>query len=221
MIVPVTSSASSRKWVATGYARPGMCKHGAPQKYSANKSAFSVALMSTTLSPGRRPDASSFLSRQSRKSVSSPRSCTSSTNTCDTPRSVGSHCRRRSRTPVVQKSSRVLGLRRLSSRIWYPTMSPRRSPRSAATRSATVTAARRRGCVHTMFTSAPRPARHASCSTRLATCVVLPAPVSADTMLTWPLWMVRSTSSRIWYAGSCSRCASIALYLGDCRRSSA
>ena len=57
-------------------------------KYSEKSAASIVALMSTSLSAGRL--GSSERSTASKKSDSTPRSCTSSTKMCVTPRSVGS-----------------------------------------------------------------------------------------------------------------------------------
>ena len=68
---------------------------------------------------------------------------------------------RRSSTPFVQNSRDVSGPALFSRRIWYPTVPwPMCSPRSVATRSDTVTAEMRLGCVHMM--AAPRPLAHAS-----------------------------------------------------------
>jgi hypothetical protein len=68
---------------------------------------------------------------------------------------------RRSNTPLVQNKSAHSGDARDSRRIWYPTEPlPMSSPRSFATRSETVMAEMRRGCVHMI--AAPRPEDHAS-----------------------------------------------------------
>jgi hypothetical protein len=60
-----------------------------------------------------------------------------------------------SKTPVVQKSSRVCVDRFDSRRIWYPTVSPSSSPLSDPTRAATDMADIRRGWVQIMLQSAP------------------------------------------------------------------
>ena len=114
----------------------------------------------------------------SRKSSFIPRSWISSTTTWLTPSSSGSLTSLRSRTPVVQKSSRVPSLRRFSRRIWYPTESPTLSPRSAATRCETDTAEIRRGCVQMMLHRAPRPASISLSRMNCGSWVVFPHPVS-------------------------------------------
>eukprot|EP00968_Pinguiococcus_pyrenoidosus_P017740 scaffold1790_cov257-Pinguiococcus_pyrenoidosus.AAC.35 len=70
---------------------------------------------------------------------------------------MGSSCSLRRRIPVVQNISRVLLPAALSPRILYPTSESRLGPpplRSSETRCATPVAARRRGCVQTIFTEA-------------------------------------------------------------------
>jgi hypothetical protein len=84
---------------------------------------------------------------------------------------------RRSNTPFVQNNSAVSAHALFSRRIWYPTDPfPICSPRSAATRSATVIADMRLGCVHMI--AAPTPRCHASSMRYCGTCVVFPHPVA-------------------------------------------
>lgn len=99
----------------------------------------------------------------SKMSICHCRSCTSSTTTCEIPCSAGSSIKRRSMTPVVQNKSRVDAERRVSPRMEYPTTCPTAaSPNSSATRSATDTAATRRGCVQRTEVVSPMPWAKAS-----------------------------------------------------------
>lgn len=111
---------------------------------------------------------------------------TSSTMTCEVEARWLSDASRRKRMPVVQNSSFVSRVYASSSRTWYPTSLPRvpaaketsfhralcqsapgvsqtagapggETPRSWHTRSATLMAAIRRGCVQMMLHSPPRP----------------------------------------------------------------
>jgi hypothetical protein len=73
-----------------------------------------------------------------------------------------------------------------SRRTWCPTKDPRAptpllSHRSAATRSATVKAATRLGCVQTIRQEDPAPRSIASSNKYCGTCVVFPEPVSPHT----------------------------------------
>ena len=70
----------------------------------------------------------------------------------------------------MQNSSRVCSDERPSPLIVYPTDCPMRSPRSAATRSATPTAEIRRGWVQTSRNEPPRPADTAFSSRNCGTC---------------------------------------------------
>mmetsp|Transcript_1340 Transcript_1340/g.3125 ORF Transcript_1340/g.3125 Transcript_1340/m.3125 type:complete len:304 (+) Transcript_1340:772-1683(+) len=135
----------------------------------------------------------------SRKSLSTPRSCTSSMNTCVTVSSSGSVSMRRSSTPVVQNSSCVELPALVSRRMEYPMVPPISSPRSSATRAATPMALMRRGCVHMTYTGSPRAA--ASSRMYCGTCVVLPHPVSPSMMVTRLAAMPCSSSCRNWYTG--------------------
>ena len=155
---PVASMASSRRYSATGNVRPGISIHPhvpgtSASKYRWNSSASTVALIATSRKSRLR--VASERRMTSRKSLSKSRSCTSSTTTCVTSLKSGSLCKRLSKIPVVQKSKRVSLLTLLSSRMLYPTVAPIRSPRSAATRSATAIALSRRGCVTTTEHFAP------------------------------------------------------------------
>ena len=66
-------------------------------------------------------------------------------------------------------------------RTWYPTVRPSSVPSSAATRSATVRAASRRGWVCPIIPATPRP----SSRQILGSWVVFPDPVSPATTTTW------------------------------------
>ena len=127
----------------------------------------------TTRRSGRRR--CTFFRRPNRRSVSSDRSCASSTITTPYLVSRGSSMSSRSRTPSVQNCSLVTpGVETHSKRTAYPTSAPRGTPISSATRIATVCAATRRGCVH----ATRRPPAHQPASARYCgTCVVFPHPV--------------------------------------------
>ena len=155
----------------------------------------------------------------SKKSSCMPRSWISSTNTCDTPRSVGLVASRRRSTPVVQNSSRVRSLEtRASSRMRYPTVSPTASPRSCATRAATETALIRRGCVHTTRVAEARPWASARSRTNWGHCVVLPQPVSPETTVTWFAATASKNASRRAAAGRRARARASATARGESRR---
>ena len=219
---PVISSTSSRKYSRTGCVKPRMNTlrtavgttpaaadaASGRAKYAAKKSASAVALISTT-----RKSLRSFSSRRNSnnsRSDSTLRSCTSSSTTCVTPRSAGSDMSRRSKMPIVQKCKRVLSLSSLlSNRTEYPTTSPHFSRRSAATRSARPMALMRRGCVHTMFVSAPRFSEMARSRMNWGTCVDLPQPVSPDRTTTGAADTAAVTSSREPLAGRFARLATI------------
>ena len=83
-------------------------------------------------------------------------------------------------------------------RISRPTASPTRTSSSAASRLATACAAMRRGCVWPIKPSMPRPASRQS----FGSCVVLPLPVSPQTMMTRCAWIAASNSSRAAAIGS-------------------
>ena len=219
---PVISSTSSRKYSRTGCVKPRMNTlrtavgttpaaadaASGRAKYAAKKSASAVALISTT-----RKSLRSFSNRRNsnnNRSDSTLRSCTSSSTTCVTPRSAGSDMSRRSKMPIVQKCKRVLSLSSLlSNRTEYPTTSPHFSRRSAATRSARPMALMRRGCVHTMFVSAPRFSEMARSRMNWGTCVDLPQPVSPDRTTTGAADTAAVTSSREPLAGRFARLATI------------
>mmetsp|Transcript_12085 Transcript_12085/g.50869 ORF Transcript_12085/g.50869 Transcript_12085/m.50869 type:complete len:242 (-) Transcript_12085:533-1258(-) len=95
-------------------------------------------------------------------------------------------------------------------------MSPRRSLRSSATRCATLIAAIRRGCVHTMDVSPPLPASIASSSRNCGSCVVLPQPVSPLTTTTWCDATASSKRAFASKAGSFRRKSSMRRAAGDC-----
>ena len=109
----------------------------------------------------------------------------------------------------MQKRSLVLELCRDSSLMLYPTVSPMRSHRSCATRSATAMALSLRGCVMMTEHSPPRPARTAFSKTYCGTCVVLPQPVAPLTTDARPFSMHSSTSRRMPCAGRSSRFACV------------
>ena len=111
-------------------------------------------------------------------SASALLSCASSTNTCVTPSSFGSSASRRSSTPVVQKVTLVRRETTTSPRVAYPTTSPTASPRSSATRRATVTAATLRGCATMIEHAPPRPVSIQRSRTNCGAWVVLPEPVA-------------------------------------------
>ena len=126
---------------------------------------------------------------------------------CDSAASMASapgEVSRRRSTPFVQNNNAHSGPALLSRRIWYPTEpTPICSPRSAATRSETVTAEMRRGCVHMI--AAPRPRAQASSIRYCGTCVVLPHPVAPATSTTWCACAASSKASRNARTGSASR----------------
>ena len=166
--------------------------------------------MSTTRSSGllRR----SARRSTSRKSVLMSRSCTSSIITCDVPSRLGSRISRRSNTPVVTNSTLAPSSRGAvpCRRTENPTECPHFSPRSAATRSATETAAMRRGCVTTTRVSAPFPRRIASSRMYCGHCVDFPDPVPPDTTTTGDILSASQSSSRIRDIGKASRASRIA-----------
>ncbi len=108
-----------------------------------------------------------------------------------------------SKTPTVQKSRRVRDDRRASRRIWNPTAPPIVSPRSFATRSATLMVEMRRGCVVMMLHSPPAAA--ASSRRNWGTCVVLPHPVGPQITVTACAFTAAKISARLAKAGSCAR----------------
>mmetsp|Transcript_10902 Transcript_10902/g.47188 ORF Transcript_10902/g.47188 Transcript_10902/m.47188 type:complete len:436 (-) Transcript_10902:742-2049(-) len=165
--------------------------------------------MSTTLSSGRLR--SSARRSTSKKSVLMSRSCTSSIMTCDTPRRPGSRINRRSSTPVVTNSTLApssLGAQPCR-RTLKPTELPARSPRSPATRSATETAAMRRGCVTMIRVSGPTPRATASSRMYCGHWVDLPLPVPPDTTTTRFVRRASQSSVRIFAMGRASRVARI------------
>ena len=207
---PVASMASSSRYSTTGKVRPGISTQPhSPgttcSKYPLNSSALTVADIATSLKSSRR--AASLRKMTRRKSLSKSRSCTSSTMTWETPRRSGSDCSRLRRMPVVQKRSLVLALCRDSSLMLYPTVSPMRSHRSCATRSATAIALSLRGCVMITEHSPPRFASTAFSNTNCGTCVVLPQPVAPLTTDALPFSMQSSTSRRMRCAGRSRRLA--------------
>ena len=201
-----SASTSSRNISRTGYVNPGTWSVGAPSKYPANFSASSVADMRTSFRSGR--SRIRFRRTTRRKSSFMPRSWISSTKTWLTERNSESSANRRSRVPVVQKVSRVASDRRASSLIWYPTLSPSASPRSCATRAATLTAETLRGCVHTTFVVDASPAASARSRTNRGSCVVFPHPVSPETTRTCVPSSARKNASFAACAGSRARAAS-------------
>ncbi len=85
-------------------------------------------------------------------------------------------------------------------RTWYPTTWPSGVPSSSAMRSATVRAAIRRGWVWPIIAVMPRPS-----SRRIfGIWVVLPEPVSPETITTWFSAMARAISARRAETGSSS-----------------
>ena len=125
------------------------------------------------------------LSMPSSKSVSSPRSCTSSRMTALTVSSPGSASRRFNRMPGVTNSMIVPGPVWRSPRTVYPTRSPSPLPSNAARRRAAERAATRRGWVTMMrgrfSRPGPRPAPKARLASNGGTRVVLPVPGGACT----------------------------------------
>ena len=179
----------SRWIVVTGCVRPGAEIAAQFPRYAQNNSASSVADITTSFSgfmPSARRRRGTSRKSASRKSPSRLRSWISSSTTCDTSRSKGSPCIFRSKMPAVMNVRRVFLVTFASSLTWCPTRlpappTPRASHRSAETRSATVSAATRRGCVHTTRQLEPSPLSMASSSRYCGTCVVFPEPVSPHT----------------------------------------
>mmetsp|Transcript_23573 Transcript_23573/g.42891 ORF Transcript_23573/g.42891 Transcript_23573/m.42891 type:complete len:278 (+) Transcript_23573:2176-3009(+) len=198
---PVACKASSRKYASTGNVRPGTVIPGAPPKYRPNKSLSIVADIKITFRSLRRRQRERRASN--RKSLSTPRSWTSSTTTCVVPSRSVSASKRRNRMPVVQKSKQVSGPVLLSSLTEYPIDSPSCSPRSSATRSATLMALILRGCVHTTEQGTPDSA--AFSTMYCPTCVVLPQPVSPSTIVTWWPSIASRISVRCSSTGRASR----------------
>ena len=95
--------------------------------------------------------------------------------------------------PSVINRSRVSGPTRSLNRTVEPTTEPTVVPSSAATRSAIVLAAIRRGWVWPIiFPSTPRPSSRQS----FGSWVLFPEPVSPATITTWLLSIAASRSSR-------------------------
>ena len=164
-------------------------------KYDWNSSALTVADMATSLKSSLR--AANRRRITSKKSESKSRSCTSSTTTCVTPTNPGRSATVEARMPVVQNSKRVSRLCRDSRRMLYPTTSPTRSHRSAATRSATAIALSRRGCVMIDGTL-PLARRESPPRTRTGAPAWFPAPVAPLTTDARPPSMQRNTAPRAW-----------------------
>ena len=99
----------------------------------------------------------------------------------------------------------------LSKRMLYPIVPPMASPRSAAMRSATEMALRRRGCVTTMRHWGPI---SGSSRRNCGTWVVLPHPVSPLTNTICSCLMSEVTASWCTNAGSPSRFRCIDAYAG-------
>ena len=179
--LPGRRRASRRAAAGTTAPRPGGGSPGtvmtgagvSPPSRWAVRSASTVADIATTTRSSRRFSRTST-SRASVRSTSSCRSCTSSRTTASTPGSSGSRWIRRSRTPVVTTSIRVVGPERRSPRTAYPTVWPTGSPSRPASRLAAARAAIRRGCVTTT-----RPVTRAA--TAGGTREVLPVPGGAWT----------------------------------------
>mmetsp|Transcript_77015 Transcript_77015/g.217930 ORF Transcript_77015/g.217930 Transcript_77015/m.217930 type:complete len:226 (+) Transcript_77015:783-1460(+) len=91
---------------------------------------------------------------------------------------------------------------------------PSGSQRSDATRSATVMAAMRLGCVQTMFSRVASPLAMALSSSSCGTCVVLPQPVEPEIRTTGLEAMAATIWSATAVTGSCARLAAMAAYLG-------
>ena len=185
---------SSNRCSLTGCARPGIDTTGQPKKYVEKASAFKVADMSINFKFFLRSNKSFKMIR--RKSVFKSLSWTyvvaetweqahyvtakliaqrtSSTNMCDTEARSGSHCSRRNKTPVVQRSSLVLEEIFFSNLMEYPHVSPTFSVLSSAIRSDTPIALIRLGCVTIMLVMAPCPFNILSSSTSCGTWVVFP-----------------------------------------------
>ena len=221
----------SRCTVVTGCVRPGADTAAQFPRYPQNSSASSVADITTSFSgrmfKARRRRGTSRRSA-SRKSPSRLRSWISSSTTCDTSRSKGSPCILRSRMPAVMNVRRVSFVTFASSRTWCPTRlpappTPRASHRSAQTRSATVSAATRRGCVHTTRQLEPSPRSMASSSRYCGTCVVFPEPVSPHTTAASesPSRNARSKASRSANTGRFRRNDHMARHFSSSRRAAA
>mmetsp|Transcript_16644 Transcript_16644/g.40777 ORF Transcript_16644/g.40777 Transcript_16644/m.40777 type:complete len:310 (-) Transcript_16644:1104-2033(-) len=139
------------------------------------------------------------------------RSCTSSIITWVMPASDWSCIMRRSSTPVVTNSTEPPSLRggEACSRTLNPMEFPMGSERSLDTRSATLVAAMRRGCVTMMRVSAPLPFLMASSRMYCGHCVDLPLPVPPLTTTTGESRSASTRLSRILMMGSLSRTSCI------------
>ena len=137
-----------------------------------------VADITRIFRSSRRPCCASRASASPR-SASSERSWNSSNSTAATPFSSGSSRIRRVNTPSVTTSMRVLADTFEPKRTRRPTVSPVRSPKVFAMRSAAARAAIRRGSSTRIF-----PVAHGSCASTSGTRVVLPAPGGATSTAT-------------------------------------
>ncbi len=105
-----------------------------------------------------------------------------------------------SRMPSVISFTRVASPTWSVKRTFQPTASPSGVLSSSATRSATVRAAIRRGCVWPIRPLTPRP----SSRQILGICVVFPEPVSPATITTWWSRIASRMASFFWLTGNCS-----------------
>ncbi len=187
-VTPRSSSrgtAAGTHSTARGYNADGQSTTGAgpppssagPPIRVAKRGASSVADMATRVRSPRSCRTSASI--PSSRSVSRPRSWTSSRMTARVLSRPGSSSRRRSRIPGVTNSTTVAGPAWRSPRTVYPTRSPIRLPSRAAKRRAAARAATRRGWVTT--TRRASPAGAARLASRGGTSVVLPVPGGACT----------------------------------------
>ena len=192
-----SSSGGGRYAISIGKRRPGTDMTGALPKKAEKRAASRVADETTTLR-SRRFSRMRFR-MPSRKSTLRVRSCASSIIMVSYARSRASKRVSARRTPSVMNSMRVSDEMRRAKRCRKPTSPPTSALSSSATRSATVTAARRRGCVQTM--RRPCAARPSS-SAIFGSWVVLPEPVSPQTMTTGLAFMADSISALCSHTGS-------------------
>jgi hypothetical protein len=141
---------------------------------SATRAPSSVADITTSLKSSRSPSWTSRASARPR-SASSERSWNSSNSTAATPSSEGSSRMSRVKMPSVITSMRVRDDTFEPKRTRRPTVSPTRSLRLAAIRSAAVRAASLLGSSTRIFLSAA----HSASASHNGTRVVLPAPGGA------------------------------------------
>lgn len=145
----------------------------------------------------------SIFKRQKSTSVSSVRSCASSSMITEYFDSKLSARYSRINMPSVMYLITVRLLDLSWNRTENPISSPTRHPTSSATRVATLIAATRRGCVQPTIFRPFSPASTMYC----VSCVVFPLPVSPTTIRIWFSRIARTSTSRIAKTGSWRRCS--------------